>query len=121
MKTLGNGENTSYKCVLEKWIQKNQAIKAFHNANEGTNHKSKILDNFVGEMNLPYVLGTTEKIAQILKRNNFRNTFKLLNTICIHLNSVKDPIDPKCQKGVYLILVLMEFHTLGKLVDIYPY
>lgn len=30
-------------------------------------------------------------------------TFKPINTISSRLNFVKDPIDPECRKGVYLI------------------
>ena len=39
----------------------------------------------------------------ILKRNNISASFKPLYTIRNSLRSVKDPIDPKDMKGVYMI------------------
>ena len=61
------------------------------------------MDNIIGKVNLPYILGTTDKISHILKNNGIVTTFKPLNTIRNCLNPVKDKIDPKCHKGVYLI------------------
>ena len=52
---------------------------------------------------LPYVQGTTDKIGRILRSHNVPMTFRPLNTICSSLISVKDPIDPKDMKGVYII------------------
>lgn len=54
-------------------------------------------------VNLPYVQGTTDKITRILKKHNVLATFRPLNTIRRSLRSVKDPIDPKGMKGVYII------------------
>ena len=62
------------------------------------------MDDYVGKVHLPYILGTTDKISHILKKNNIKTTFKPLNTISRCLKSIKDPIDPKHHKGVYLVL-----------------
>ena len=47
--------------------------------------------------------GTTDNIARILKKHNAPSTFRPLNTICKSLQLVKDPIDSKDMKGVYII------------------
>jgi len=78
-----------------------QGIKAFKNAENPKNKQP--MDDCVGKVHLPYILGTTNKIAYILKKNNIKTTFKPMNTISRCLKSVKDPIDPKCHKGVYLV------------------
>lgn len=88
---------------LKNGYKRHQAIKAIKNANKETCHKNIDKNDFVGKVNLPYILGTIDKIAHILKKNNILTTFKPLNTIWSCLKFVKDPIDPKCQKGVYLI------------------
>ena len=54
-------------------------------------------------VHLPYVQGTTDKIAQILKRYEIPSTFRPLSTIRNSLRSMKDLINPKDMKGVYLI------------------
>ena len=51
-------------------------------------------------INLPYIKGTIEKIAKILKRGNIRVSFSPPNTLRKLLDHVKDPIDPKLLKGV---------------------
>lgn len=62
--------------------------KALHNANKGP-RKNKDMDKFIGKVNLPYILGTTDKIPHILKRNNIMATFKPLNTIHNYLILLK--------------------------------
>ena len=54
-------------------------------------------------VNLPYIQGTTNRIARILRKFDVPATFRPLNTIRSSLRSVKDPIDPKDMKGVYVI------------------
>ena len=44
-----------------------------------------------------------DKISCILKKNGIPTTFKPLNTICNYLKPIKDKIDPKYHKGIYLI------------------
>jgi len=54
-------------------------------------------------VHIPYIQGTTDRIARILKRFDIPSTFRPLRTIRNSLRSVKDPVDPKNMKGVYLI------------------
>ena len=54
-------------------------------------------------VNIPYIQGTTDRIARILRKYDVPTTFRPLNTIRGSLRSVKDSIDPKDMKGVYLI------------------
>jgi hypothetical protein len=44
-----------------------------------------------------------DKIAKVLEKKNIGETFKPLSTIRNSLKSIKDPIDPSNQKGVYMI------------------
>ena len=46
---------------------------------------------------------STNKIARVLRKHNVSSSFKPLNTIRNSLKSVKDPIDPRDGKGVYII------------------
>ena len=52
---------------------------------------------------LPYIQGTTYKLARILKKKNIGENFKPLNTIRNSLRSVKDFVDPIEHKGVYMV------------------
>ena len=52
---------------------------------------------------LPYIQGTTEKIAKHLKKKNIDSVFSPPNNIKKLLRSVKDHVDPCLKKGVYLI------------------
>lgn len=90
------------KVFLKEGYKKHQAIRAIEKAYTGPN-KNKNFDNIKGKVNLPYILGTTDKISSILKNNGILTTFKPLNTIRNCLKPVNDKIDPKCHKGVYLI------------------
>lgn len=87
---------------LKNGYKKHQGIKAINRTNTRLN-KYKNFDNINGKVNLPYILGTTNKISRILKNNGILTTLKPLNTIRNYLNLVKDKIDPKYHKGVYLI------------------
>jgi len=64
-------------------------------------HKD-LKDRILG-VHLPYIQGTTDRIVRILKKHNIPLTFRPLNTIHSSLRSVKDPVDPKDMKGVYVI------------------
>ena len=57
----------------------------------------------VGKVHLPFIQGTTDKIARILRKHKISSFFKPLNTIRSSLKLVKDKLDPKSMKGVYLI------------------
>lgn len=50
-----------------------------------------------------FIQGTTDKIARILKNHKSPSTFRPLSTIRSSLQSVKDPVNPKDGKGVYVI------------------
>ena len=52
---------------------------------------------------LPYIQGTTDKIANILRKKRIRVTFSPFNTLCGILDHAKDQVDPKKNKSVYSI------------------
>lgn len=54
-------------------------------------------------ISLPYIKGTTNKIAKVLAKHNIMVAFTPPNTIKNMLESAKDAIDPKNHKGVYSI------------------
>jgi len=81
---------------------KHQGLKAFLKANKGPKVKGDLKDRVSG-VHLPFIKGTMDKIGRILRKHNVSSTFRPLNTICRSLRSVKDPIDPKDMKGVYVI------------------
>ena len=60
-------------------------------------------DTFVTNIILPYIRGTIDKIAKILRRRNIKFSFSPSNSLRNMLDSTKDPIDMKLQKGVYTI------------------
>lgn len=55
------------------------------------------------KVSLPYIKDTTDKITKILNKHNIDVSFTPANTIRQLFNSVKDPINPNLQKGVYVI------------------
>jgi hypothetical protein len=82
--------------------KKHQVMKAFQNATKTPRNKEQT-NNEVSKVYLPYIQGTTDKLAKILKKKNIGATFKPLNTIRNSLRSVKDSVDPIEHKGVYMI------------------
>ena len=52
---------------------------------------------------LPFIQGTTDKIAKILIKKNIKTVFKPLKTLKQSFTSVKDKINPLQQSGVYKI------------------
>lgn len=54
-------------------------------------------------MHLPFIQGTTYKIAKSLKNHKVPSKFRPLNTIWSSLISVKDHVNPKDGEGVYVI------------------
>ena len=73
-----------------------RARRGFHTRNNDNNKDGK-------KVNLPYIKGTTDKIAKILKRGNIKVSFPPPNTIKKMLDRVKNVTNPKQQKGVYSI------------------
>lgn len=59
-------------------------------------------DRLLG-VHLPFIQRTTDKITRILKKHKVPLTCKPLNTIKSSLRLVKDQVDPKNMKGVYVI------------------
>ena len=76
--------------------------KAFHTASKKAFIKKEPKERHPG-VHLPYIEGTTDRIAQILRKFDIPSTFRPLKTIRNSLWSVKDPVNPKDMKGVYLI------------------
>ena len=76
--------------------------KAFQKAYKGLSGKIACM-NPISKVNLPFIQGTTDRIAHVLRRNNVSTSFKPLCTIRNSLGFVKDPVDPKDKKGVYLV------------------
>jgi len=76
--------------------------KAFLKAKKEPSIRRDPNDRVMG-VNLPYIQGATNRTARILRKFDVPATFRPLNTIHSSLTSVKDPIDPKEMKGVYVI------------------
>ena len=64
---------------------------------------AKNQNEIIKSIKLPYIQGTTDKIANILSKKRIRFAFSPLNTLRGILDHVKDQADPKKNKGVYLI------------------
>ena len=69
----------------------------------------------ISKVHLPFIQGTMDKITRVLRRNNVSASFKPLCTIRNSLGSVKDPIDPKDMKGVYVIPFFFETPYIGEI------
>ena len=52
---------------------------------------------------LPYIQGTIDKIAKVLKQKQIKTSFSPPNSLRNLLDKSKDPIDPKLRKGIYAI------------------
>ena len=59
----------------------------------------------IPKVTLPYIKGTTDRIAKILKRKNINVAFPPPNTIKGIIDSSKDTVDPKQQKEFMKSLV----------------
>ena len=54
-------------------------------------------------INLPYIKGTTEKIAKIIRKVNIKFSFCPPNSLRTMLDHAKDSINPSLHRGVYSI------------------
>ena len=54
-------------------------------------------------INLPYIKGTTERIAKILRKENIKVSFSPPNSLRTMLDHAKDSINPSLHRGVYSI------------------
>ncbi len=79
-----------------------QGLRAFLNVSKRPKPRKEPSD-LVGSVQLPFIQGTTNKIARILRKHNISLTFRPFNTIGRSLRSVKDVLNPKNMKGVCLI------------------
>jgi hypothetical protein len=73
--------------------KKHQVTKDFQNATKTPRNKEQT-NNDVSKVYLPYIQGTTNKLARILKKKNIGATFKPLNTIRNSLRLVKTLLIP---------------------------
>ena len=71
-------------------------------ARQGRNGDRRPEENSFGIV-LPYIWGTTDKIAEILRRRNLKVCFSPPNSIRNMLYFSKDAIEPKHHQGVYAI------------------
>ena len=69
----------------------------------GCKTKDNDKDTNISKVSLPYIKGTTDKLAKTLKRHKIQVVFKPPNTIRNLVDSLKDPVEPKAYKGVYCI------------------
>ena len=74
--------------------------RVFHNVKK-RRHKTKERNTTLPRITLPYIHGTTNKIANILKKKNIRVAFAPPNSLKNLLDKAKDLVDPKNHKGVY--------------------
>ena len=86
VKNNGYSEN-----LIRKTMKRSQEVRQAKNKNE-----------IIKSIKLPYIQGTTDKIANILRKKRIRVAFSPFNTLHGLLDHAKDQADPKKNKGVYL-------------------
>lgn len=94
MKILSHFKKNGYR--------RSQCLRAFLKAKKVHRNKKYRKDRFFG-VHILFIQGTMDKIVRILKRHPIPLTFIPLNTIRISLILVKDPMNPRDGKGVYII------------------
>ena len=67
------------------------------------------------KITLPYIKGTTDVVAKILRKRKIRVTFSPINLVGRMLDSSKDPVEPLKQKGVYSIPYSCEIPYIGEI------
>ena len=107
---------------LEKVFEENgyngkQFRKIVASSNKEKKEKKTIEknDDNIHRIFLPYIKGTTDKLAKTLKRNKIQTFFTPPNTIRNMVNSLKDPINPKTYKGMYSIPCSCEKLYIGEI------
>ena len=80
--------------------QVNKAIPKAKKTPRTENNKEKVVTK---KINLPYIKGTTEKIAKILRKENIKVSFSPPNSLRTMLDHAKDSINPSLHRGVYSI------------------
>jgi len=81
-----------------RYLGQKDFLKATKNLLTKKDPKERVLG-----VHLPFVQGTTVKIERILRKHNVPSTLRPLDTIHNSLQSVKDPVDAKDMKEVYII------------------
>ena len=81
---------------------RHQGVVAFQKACKGSLIKKSQGEHFSNVL-LPFILGTTNKITYVLKKNNVFFFLHPLQTIRSSLRSFRDLVNPKDMKGVYSI------------------
>ena len=64
---------------------------------------------------LPYIKGTTDNLANIFKKRGFTVAFAPHNSIMKFVDSVKDALDQRQQKGVYEVPCSYEKFYIGEM------
>jgi len=99
---LSEEKNHLLNVLVYNGYNRRQDLKAFLKPSKGPKVKKDPNDRISG-VHLPFIQGTTNGIASILKKHNVTSTFRTLNTIRSSLKFVKDPVEPKDMKAVYVI------------------
>ena len=76
--------------------QVNRAILKEKKTPRTENNKEDVTKN----INLPYIKGTTERIAKILRKENIKVSFSPPNSLRTMLDHAKDSINPSLHRGV---------------------
>ena len=111
---LGYEKSHLLKVFEKNGYSKHQGLKYFQRACKGHRIK-KTFDGKVSLVKLPFIHGTTDKIAHILKKHKVLATFNPLSTIKISLRFFKDPVDPRDMKGVYSITCSYGIPYIGEI------
>ena len=82
---------------------KEQVNRAILKAKKTPRTKNNKENEVTKNINLPYIKGTTEKIAKILKKENIKVSFSPPNSLRTMLDHAKDSINPSLHRGVYSI------------------
>ena len=100
--------NHLMKALIKNRYKEIQIKETIRRANkrEGNNIKKNEKENNNKETSLailPYIHGTTNKIARILRKRDIRVTFSPPNSLSNMLDSTKDLFEKKLLQGVYTI------------------
>ena len=87
----------SKNCYKERQIK-----RIIKKVKDGPQQKQREEDE-VERISVPYIKGTIDIIAKILRKKNINVTLSPLNTIKKMLDQGKDKVDPNKRTGVYVI------------------
>ena len=92
---------------------KNQIRRVIRKARSRSQKQNRCLDGTT--ITLPYIKGTTDVIARILRKKNIGVTFAPPNSIGRMLDTSKDPVEPLKRKGVYSVPCSCEIPYIGEI------